>query len=84
MLGSAAAAWPVTVRAQQPSVRRIGILSPLSPPAAASRSFEIFRKTLLDLGYVDGRSISLEYPWAESTAFGIAQRPDQISAAVPF
>ena len=30
-----AAAWPLTVRAQQSSARRVGIVSPLSPSAAA-------------------------------------------------
>jgi putative ABC transport system substrate-binding protein len=65
VVGSAAAAWPLAVHAQQSSARRVGVLSPLSPSAAASPSFEIFRKTLLDLGYVEGRSISLEYRWAD-------------------
>jgi hypothetical protein len=62
-----AATWPLTVRAQQPSARRVGVLSPLAPSAAASPSFEIFRKTLLDHGYVEGRSISFEYRWADGT-----------------
>lgn len=58
-------AWPLAVHAQQSSAQRVGVLSPLSPSAAASPSFEIFRKTFLDLGYVEGRSISLEYRWAD-------------------
>jgi len=65
LLGGAAAAWPLAVHAQQPSARHVGVISPLSPAAAASPPFEIFRKTLLDLGYVEGRSISLEYRWAD-------------------
>jgi putative tryptophan/tyrosine transport system substrate-binding protein len=64
LLCGAAAAWPFVARAQQSSARRIGVVSPLSSSAAASPPFEIFRKTLLELGYVDGRSISLEYRWA--------------------
>ena len=64
LLCGAAAAWPFAARAQQSSARRIGVVSPLSPSAAASPPFEIFRRTLLELGYVDGRSISLEYRWA--------------------
>ena len=71
LLGGAAA-WPLTVRAQQSSARRVGILSPLPPSAAASRPFEIFRKTLLDLGYVEGRSISLEYRWADGNSARLA------------
>jgi putative tryptophan/tyrosine transport system substrate-binding protein len=71
LLGGAAA-WPLTARAQQSSVRQIGVLSPLSPSAAASPPFETFRKTLLDLGYVEGRSISLEYRWADGDAARLA------------
>jgi len=61
----AAAAWPLAVDAQQSSARNIGVVSPLSPSAAGSLPFATFRKTLLDLGYVEGRSISFEYRWAD-------------------
>jgi putative tryptophan/tyrosine transport system substrate-binding protein len=71
LLGGAAV-WPLTVRAQQSSARRIGILSPLSSSAAASRPFQIFRKTLLDLGYVEGRSIGFEYRWADGNSARLA------------
>jgi ABC-type uncharacterized transport system substrate-binding protein len=67
-----AATWPLTARAQQPSARRVGVLSPLAPSAAASPSFEIFRKTLLDHGYVEGRSISFEYRWADGNPARLA------------
>ena len=65
---ASAAAWPLAARAQQSSVRRVGVLSALSPSAAASPPFEIFRKTLRDLGYVEGRSIHLEYRWADGNS----------------
>ena len=64
-VGSAVAAWPLTVHAQPSSARRVGVLSALSASAATSPSFSIFRKTLFDLGYVEGRSISFEYRWAD-------------------
>jgi putative tryptophan/tyrosine transport system substrate-binding protein len=67
-----AATWPLTARAQQSSARRVGVLSPLAPSAAASPSFEIFRKTLLDHGYVEGRSISFEYRWADGNPARLA------------
>ena len=71
VIGSAVA-WPLAARAEQSSAR-VGILSPLSPSAAASRPFEIFRKTLLDLGHGEGRSMSLEYRWADGNS---ARLPD--------
>jgi putative tryptophan/tyrosine transport system substrate-binding protein len=72
IVGGAAAAWPLAVHAQQSPARRIGILSPLAPSAAASPSFEIFRKTLHDLGYVEGKSVSLEYRWADGNPARLA------------
>jgi putative ABC transport system substrate-binding protein len=72
VVGSAAAAWPLAAHAQQSSARRVGVLSPLSPSAATSRPFEIFRKTLLDVGYVEGQSISLEYRWADGNSARLA------------
>jgi putative ABC transport system substrate-binding protein len=58
-------AWPFPARAQQSSAQRIGILSPLSPSAVTSPPFEVFRRTLREIGYVEGKNISFEYRWAD-------------------
>jgi putative tryptophan/tyrosine transport system substrate-binding protein len=64
-LGGALAAWPRAAYAQQSSARLVGILSPLSPSAAASPPFVIFHNTLLELCFVQHRSISFESRWAD-------------------
>jgi len=58
LLGGAAAAWPLTVQAQQPVRPLIGLLSPLSA-VAASRNVAAFRSALRDLGYLEGRNLTL-------------------------
>jgi putative ABC transport system substrate-binding protein len=62
LLGGAAAAWPVSVRAQQPSMPVIGLLHPGSPEANA-RYVAGFRKGLAETGYVESRNILIEYRW---------------------
>src|SRR5215470_990163 len=60
LLGGAAA-WPFAARAQQSSMPvrpLIGMLSPLSA-AAASRNVVALRSALRDLGYVEGRNMTL-------------------------
>lgn len=62
-LAGAILAAPLTAGAQQPAkVPRIGILRPGSPPDPL---VDAFRQGLRELGYVEGRSISIEYRWAE-------------------
>ena len=59
VIGGAASFWPLAAQSQSSSVRPlIGILSPLSAQAA-SRNVAAFRSALRDLGYVDGRNITL-------------------------
>jgi putative ABC transport system substrate-binding protein len=59
-----AAAWPLAARAQQAGkVYRVGFLGD-SPAAFAVRT-EAFRQGLRDLGYLEGRNITIEYRWAE-------------------
>jgi putative ABC transport system substrate-binding protein len=60
-----ATAWPLVARAQDASKHpRIGFLGN-STPALEAKLVESFREGLRDLGYVEGRNISIEYRWAE-------------------
>jgi ABC-type uncharacterized transport system substrate-binding protein len=65
LLGGAAATWPLAVRAQQPSkVPTIGFLSPASPSSWGPWT-DAFVKRLRELGWIDGRTVAIEYRWAE-------------------
>jgi len=53
------------VEAQQPAkLPKIGVLSPLSP-TTHSLPIEAFRNGLRDLGYIEGKNITIEYRFAE-------------------
>jgi ABC-type uncharacterized transport system substrate-binding protein len=63
LLGGAAAAWPLSVSAQQPrKVPRIGVLL-AGTPASFSLRARAFRDGLQELGYVEGRTIAIEWKW---------------------
>src|SRR5262245_28258412 len=65
LLGSAAAAWPGVVRAQQAGkVARIGYLSFL-PASQHPRSFAAFRTGLRNLGYIEGDNVQIEFRFAD-------------------
>ena len=64
LLSAAAAVWPLAARAQQAAMPVIGFLSSGSPDAVPGQ-LAGFRKGLADLGYVEGRNISIEYRWVE-------------------
>ena len=65
LLGSAAAAWPLAARAQQSRrVPRIGVLLPGTPTSFAPRT-QAFVEGLRDLGYVEGRTIAIEWKWGQ-------------------
>jgi putative ABC transport system substrate-binding protein len=63
LLGGVAAAWPLTARAQQPALPRIGVLRPIG--SAPHESVEELKEGLRELGYLDGRNIALEVRYAE-------------------
>src|SRR5215472_2362219 len=65
LLAGATAAWPFAARAQQrQAVPVIGSLAGVTETEWASRMVD-FRRGLADAGYVEGRSVAIEYRWAE-------------------
>jgi len=65
-LGGAAAAWPLTARAQQAgNIARIGFLD-LGPASLRVDRVEAFRAGLRDLGYVEGKNLVIEFRWADN------------------
>jgi putative tryptophan/tyrosine transport system substrate-binding protein len=72
LLGGAAVAWPLAVRAQQPAkVPRVGFLFYGSPGPAPE--VDAFRQGLRELGYVEGQNITVEYRYARGR---VAQLPE--------
>ena len=68
MLGGPATSWPLAARAQQAVRPLIGLLSPLSAVGAGHVS--AFRSALRDLGYVEGRNMTLVLRYGD----GVAER----------
>jgi putative tryptophan/tyrosine transport system substrate-binding protein len=64
LLGGAAA-WPLSARAQAPAkLPTIGFFGPTTPQAT-SRYMPAFVQRLHELGLIDGRTVTIEYRWAE-------------------
>jgi putative ABC transport system substrate-binding protein len=71
-----AAAWPLMAHAQQPSkLPTIGYLGSSTATAEAQRIAALLQR-LRELGWIEGRTVVIEYRWAE----GRAGRADENAA----
>jgi putative ABC transport system substrate-binding protein len=64
VVAGSAITWPLTARAQQPSIPVIAFLSGRSADASV-RVATAFRKGLNETGYVEGQNVTVEYHWLE-------------------
>src|SRR5262245_55397192 len=65
-LCGAAATWPLTARAQQPTMPVIGFLGATAGASDTDYyNLHAFRQGLKDTGYVDGENVAIEYRNAE-------------------
>jgi putative tryptophan/tyrosine transport system substrate-binding protein len=74
LLGGAAAAWPLAAHAQQ-KPPTIGFLGPASASAMSAWT-AAFVQRLRELGWIEGRTIAIEYRWGD----GRADRLPEIAA----
>jgi putative ABC transport system substrate-binding protein len=81
LLGSAAVTWPLAARGQQsgklPTIGFLGAATPSvwSPYAAA------FVKRLRELGWVEGRTVAIEYRWSEGRSEQVAETAAELVRA---
>jgi putative tryptophan/tyrosine transport system substrate-binding protein len=71
--GSAAVAWPLAVRAQQAGrLPTIGYLGQATP-AADSQRIALLVQQLHELGWIEGRTITIRFRWAEGRTEQLAE-----------
>ena len=65
LAGGTAVAWPLVAHAQQPErMRRLGVLSSLAETDTEAQAWDAaFRKRLVELGWIDSRSVHIDYRW---------------------
>src|SRR5215475_10134672 len=72
LLGSAAAAWPIAARAQQPAMPVIGFLDTRSAEAIPER-LRAYRQGLKEAGYIEGENVAIIYRFAENQGYRLPE-----------
>src|SRR5215813_2683048 len=84
LLGGAAAAWPLAARAQQPAMRRIGVLL---PAAADNTQYQTwvgaFLQGLAQSGWNIGHNVRIDTRWATANADAVRRHAAELAALAP-
>ena len=85
LLGGAAAAWPLSARAQQGErMRRIGVLTPWPTNDAEARDrTTAFAQALQQLGWIDGQNVRIEYRLGDGKADTMRKFAAELAALAP-
>src|SRR5437588_12769581 len=82
---AAAAAWPLTARAQKSErMRRVGVLSSLTAddPEGQTR-IKTFRDTLEGLGWIEGRNLKMDVHWSGGDPKDLRSKAADFAADAP-
>jgi putative ABC transport system substrate-binding protein len=85
LIGSAAAAWPLSARAQQGErMRRIGVLMGVAAgdPEAQAR-LTAFAQGLQQLGWTVGQNVRVDYRWGDGNADAVRKYAAELVALTP-
>ena len=84
LLGGAAAAWPLAAAAQQPAMRRIGVLL---PAAADNTQYQTwvgaFLQGLAQSGWNIGQNVRIDTRWATANADAVRRHAAELAALAP-
>jgi putative tryptophan/tyrosine transport system substrate-binding protein len=86
LVGGAAAAWPLAVRAQQREpMRRIGIVvgATAAGDAEGQARIDAFRQAMELLGWTTGRNLQIEYRWGMADPASIRQYAAELVTSAP-
>jgi putative ABC transport system substrate-binding protein len=86
LLGSAAAAWPLAARAQQPRgrMRRIAVLSSQAVDDQDNKvRLAVFQQQLQQLGWTDGDNVQIDYRFAAANLENLHKYAAELVALAP-
>jgi putative tryptophan/tyrosine transport system substrate-binding protein len=85
LVGSAAATWPLAVRAQQPAgLRRVAVLLVYDEGSPIAQALlKAFREALGKLGWTEGQNIKFEYRWVGPDTSRMQQAANDLVALQP-
>jgi putative ABC transport system substrate-binding protein len=84
LVGGAAAAWPLAAAAQQePHIKLVGVLSGTAASPDQMARMEVFRQTMLQLGWSDGHNVRFDTRWGAGDPDTTRKQAEELVALAP-